>query len=552
MPQAHSSSNAQEDAEWQQFSSSDAPPAYSGLEGTADQKDEADWELDDAVAEHEGEDEDVPPGYDDVSLHESHSHSSGAISELGPVPSSKEGKQHYVDKIVASFMQKHPLPANHQRGQLPSMVIIPQRRPHAKRRGFVRAYAPVLENCGIDQETFLNFLKSMLQSSKASPVFQVINIAALIVGAVPSISAIVVSSIVNVTAMAAIEVKGNQPTNDFLPQMNEHFFKPRGLFCLNFAYKPESQARSETVDISPTISHKTSPTGGRAKQTIQNSGRSAAKTYGEVEMPEAAALIFPALDVLAADEVGPGGKNHNIKRKGKFVADYFDKRAQAAYMSGNPGSTLAAANPAQHNFASRDADPNHPANSGSSTSLLTGGNIDPKARQQQGRGMSGGRGLGFGDAGAGRGGSFGGLGGSGREDGNGPSGGLEAMIHGIGGLINKHKERKHEEHEDQQMPHDTQHLRQDRDVGMNRGGRGGIGGPGGQQGPDGPGLGGVRQGSGPSGIGNHRGGDSQHGQRIPGLAKRVLTENVLYLMIVNMPTDDEMAAAKILLEERSK
>jgi hypothetical protein len=42
------------------------------------------------------------------------------------------------------------------KGRLPCPVIIPQRRPRDKKRGFVRAYAPVLESCGIDQKTFLD------------------------------------------------------------------------------------------------------------------------------------------------------------------------------------------------------------------------------------------------------------------------------------------------------------------------------------------------------------------------------------------------------------
>lgn len=50
-----------------------------------------------------------------------------------------------------------PPPENLQR--LPCPVIIPQRRPRNKDRGFVRAYAPILQDCGIDQEIFLQFLE---------------------------------------------------------------------------------------------------------------------------------------------------------------------------------------------------------------------------------------------------------------------------------------------------------------------------------------------------------------------------------------------------------
>lgn len=45
-------------------------------------------------------------------------------------------------------------------------VIIPQRRPGTKIRGFVRAYAPVLADHDIDQDTFLRFLKTFHKSSQ--------------------------------------------------------------------------------------------------------------------------------------------------------------------------------------------------------------------------------------------------------------------------------------------------------------------------------------------------------------------------------------------------
>ena len=61
------------------------------------------------------------------------------------------------------------------------------------------------------------------------------------------------------------------------------------------------------------------------------------------------------------------------------------------------GSTLASALPPDRKFASRFGDPNHPVNSGSLISLITGGAIDPKrnendrhGRSRIGRGHSGG------------------------------------------------------------------------------------------------------------------------------------------------------------------
>ena len=47
-------------------------------------------------------------------------------------------------------------------------VIIPQRRPGSKGRGFMRAYAPVLADYDIKDEYFLTFLKSFHKASMVS------------------------------------------------------------------------------------------------------------------------------------------------------------------------------------------------------------------------------------------------------------------------------------------------------------------------------------------------------------------------------------------------
>ena len=111
---------------------------------------------------------------------------------------------------------------------------------------------------------------------------------------------------------------------------------------------------------------------------------SSGKTYGDLELPEAAPLIFPALDQLAASTTEEGVKKQNkMKSSQKFVADYFDRRAQAKYATENPNSSLAQSPSA--GFTSRYSDPNHPANSGSLISLVTGGMLNPKGRRQERR-----------------------------------------------------------------------------------------------------------------------------------------------------------------------
>ena len=111
------------------------------LEGEVE-NDENDWDLDDAATEYT-----------------SQRHDAGTNR-----PESDVGE------IIQTFVHDHPPPAYTAErpgiGQLPFPVIVPQRRPQNKSRGFVRAYAPVLSDCGIDQKTFIDFLESFDKASK--------------------------------------------------------------------------------------------------------------------------------------------------------------------------------------------------------------------------------------------------------------------------------------------------------------------------------------------------------------------------------------------------
>ena len=69
--------------------------------------------------------------------------------------------------------------------RLSHAVIIPQRRPKKRVRGFIRAYAPDLMRCGIDQTTFLAFLDGFNTATAACPWLGAINLAGEAVGAIP-------------------------------------------------------------------------------------------------------------------------------------------------------------------------------------------------------------------------------------------------------------------------------------------------------------------------------------------------------------------------------
>ncbi len=146
---------------------------------------------------------------------------------------------HIIAKLIS---QEDPSPAP---------VILPQRRPKQKSRGFVRAYAPLLGECaGIDQATFVDFLETFDKSSQASPALKVINLAAAAAGLVPSAIAMAVSISIQVAAGIATEVQSRYRTNAFLDQVNEVLFRPKGLYCLVMTYKPGHAEGVLSVDMS--------------------------------------------------------------------------------------------------------------------------------------------------------------------------------------------------------------------------------------------------------------------------------------------------------------
>ena len=108
--------------------------------------DEAAWELDDMVERV------APPTYEE---------SEASQSPEEPEEVLKKKREQMVRNLV---VMAGPVPQPPRR--LPCPVIIPQKRPRNKDRGFVRAYAPVMADCGISQDVFLKFLTDWHQASK--------------------------------------------------------------------------------------------------------------------------------------------------------------------------------------------------------------------------------------------------------------------------------------------------------------------------------------------------------------------------------------------------
>ena len=108
------------------------------------------------------------------------------------------------------FLDRYPPPEQPLEPCLPCPVILPQRRPKDKSRGFVRAYAPVLDDCGMDQLMFLDFLETFDRAKQASPWINCINLACITAGFIPDGVSILVSGAIRQCTNVAIELQSRQ------------------------------------------------------------------------------------------------------------------------------------------------------------------------------------------------------------------------------------------------------------------------------------------------------------------------------------------------------
>ncbi|KAL8686279.1 MAG: hypothetical protein Q9218_007214 [Villophora microphyllina] len=317
------------------------------------ERDEVDWALDDAAEDTE------PLPEKKVGGEEETQESVETLTNSIP-----KNKSQYLDRKGATPVDRMPYP-----------VVIPQRRPGTKSRGFVRAYAPVVEEHNIDQETFLAFLKNFHKAAQASPIFDIVIVAAAIAGVYPDPLIGLGILAVQVAAAMGQEMQERYRMNGFLDQANKEIFIPNKLYAMGdklFDKETEEGISSEKNRIDELKE--------KAKQFRVASGESEC----EAAMPVMCApLIFPTLDAAAVaaprtqdqGEVPAGGLVANMKTKSKsaqkFVQDYMDRRGQATFAVNNPDAKLTSQVEAPK-FTSRLADPNNATNM-HFLSLITGG-----------------------------------------------------------------------------------------------------------------------------------------------------------------------------------
>jgi hypothetical protein len=107
-----------------------------------------------------------------------------------------------------TFLEKYGRQSNPSTtGELSLPVVIPQRRPKDRSRGFIRAYAPVLQDAGINQPIWLDFLDTFQKSSAADPWLNAINFASIGTMFMPHVIGFAVSYAIQQATNIAIEMQ---------------------------------------------------------------------------------------------------------------------------------------------------------------------------------------------------------------------------------------------------------------------------------------------------------------------------------------------------------
>lgn len=118
-----------------------------------------------------------------------------------------------------------------------------------------------------------------------------------------------------------------------MDEMNENFFRPRGLYCLIMSYDPMGITGKENVDpLQAMTDHKANEAAGgslpsKVKKNLRNP--SAGVSQGERNLPDSAAtLVYPDME----PSTQPNHDSSEQKKTFSRLNKYFDRRARARYV----------------------------------------------------------------------------------------------------------------------------------------------------------------------------------------------------------------------------
>ncbi|TQV96189.1 hypothetical protein V2A60_003373 [Cordyceps javanica] len=318
----------------------------------------------------------------------------------GPPPRGyNNGYDNGYDNQYNNNQQQQQLQPYNRRSQSPQMapgplslpVVIPQQRPGSPERGFMAAYAPMLESAGIDQRTFMSFLDEFNTAVQGNKFLAGVQVVSFGVGFTPEIITTCVATAVQMGANVANRGYVKHKTNSTLDKFNNEVFGPRGLFCMIMKYDPIGQ---DPVLAEKAASSPLNKFGGNGQKSWLKDPVSGT-SEGMHGLPSAVAPLIYMDDRRAHKEYLAGdGKisperspveKPTTKQKAKNAFenfnDYLDRRARAKYASENQGDILNT--PLTKGFSNKFLDPNSSMNNGGLLGFISGGAFaqDPETRR---------------------------------------------------------------------------------------------------------------------------------------------------------------------------
>ena len=151
-----------------------------------------------------------------------------------------DGSKKSDEKGIEWFKKRHPAPPHlaPPTAKLPAPVIIPQKRPRMRTRGFVSAYAPALDACNVEQTAFLGFIDGFQQEITKQGYFNAVNIAVALsvmtytLSFAPSATVHFTAHAVHLSIEAGRRLYISKKSNSYIDEMNAYYFKPRGLYAM--------------------------------------------------------------------------------------------------------------------------------------------------------------------------------------------------------------------------------------------------------------------------------------------------------------------------------
>lgn len=306
--------------------------------------------------------------------------SSEASASSESPPKKPKNKDH-----ATQFITRHPFhPTTTTPQNIPLPVVLVQRRPKTRARGFIRAYAPSLAAAGVEQAAFVDFIDTLNTVLEPDPWLHAINLAdlATMAAPIPEPFSMLLGFAIGAAAEGTMEAQSRFRSNRFLDRVNAEYFAPRGLICFPATWRPQAkdglittvgfEGQAEASESAEGLSRTLKGAVERKVASLGESQGLEARLQrqmnahgGYLHWDEPAPLVF-------VPQAVPDKKPNAFDRGCNWLDDHVDKHSQALFIEKNQDVPMAAALP-QPTFQSRYADPNHPAASGDLVAFLTGG-----------------------------------------------------------------------------------------------------------------------------------------------------------------------------------